>query len=128
MKETDSSNDTATEETVPELAGTAKRHARPDLIPVPSSDPADPYNWPSWKKHALLLQVAFHAMMGPFLAAAVIPAFLAFAEDFNISITQASYFVSVQIIFLGTAPLFGRLWPTVLVEGPSISSQHLAQR
>ncbi|KAG8995893.1 hypothetical protein FRB94_008715 [Tulasnella sp. JGI-2019a] len=106
MKETDSSNDTATEETMPELAGTAKRHARPDLIPIPSSDPADPYNWPSWKKHALLLQVAFHAMMGPFLAAAVIPAFLAFAEDFNISITQASYFVSVQIIFLGTAPLF----------------------
>jgi len=27
-----------------------QRHGTVDLHPLPSSDPADPYNWPSWKK------------------------------------------------------------------------------
>lgn len=26
-----------------------KRHGTVDLDPIPSMDPADPYNWPSWK-------------------------------------------------------------------------------
>lgn len=26
-----------------------QRHGTLDLIPMPSSDPADPLNWPSWK-------------------------------------------------------------------------------
>lgn len=25
------------------------RHGTVDLDPIPSTDPADPYNWPSWK-------------------------------------------------------------------------------
>jgi len=86
------------------------RHGRIDLVPLPSDDPQDPYNWAWWRKHALLLQVAFHAMMGPFSAAAVIPSFGQFSEEFGVSITQASYFVSVPILFLGTFPL---LWGPV---------------
>ncbi|BGP24751.1 hypothetical protein JCM10295v2_003670 [Rhodotorula toruloides] len=79
--------------------------ARIDLTPLPSDDPHDPYNWSSWVKHALLIQVAFHAMMGPFSAAAVIPSFETFVKDFGITITQASYLVSVPILFLGVTPL-----------------------
>jgi hypothetical protein len=26
-----------------------QRHGTLDLEPLPSSDPADPYNWPAWK-------------------------------------------------------------------------------
>jgi hypothetical protein len=26
-----------------------ERHGTLDLDPIPSMDPADPYNWPSWK-------------------------------------------------------------------------------
>lgn len=26
-----------------------QRHGKLDLDPIPSMDPADPYNWPSWK-------------------------------------------------------------------------------
>lgn len=40
-------------------------------------------------------------MLGAFSAAAVIPSFETFVEEFDITITQASYFVSVPIIFLG---------------------------
>lgn len=37
-----------------------KRHGTLDLEPLPSADPADPYNWPQWKKLANLSCVAFH--------------------------------------------------------------------
>ncbi|GAA5857965.1 hypothetical protein JCM1840_000986 [Sporobolomyces johnsonii] len=82
-----------------------ERHGRIDLVPLPSDLDQDPLNWPSWRKHALLVQVAFHSMMGPFSAAATIPSFESFVEDFGISITQASYTVSIVIVFLGVFPL-----------------------
>jgi hypothetical protein len=37
-----------------------QRHGTLDLDPIPSADPADPYNWPQWKKTANLACVAFH--------------------------------------------------------------------
>jgi hypothetical protein len=37
-----------------------KRHGTVDLDPLPSADPADPYNWPQWKKVVNLSCVAFH--------------------------------------------------------------------
>lgn len=37
-----------------------QRHGTVDLDPLPSADPADPYNWPQWKKVANLSCVAFH--------------------------------------------------------------------
>jgi MFS family permease len=74
--------------------------------PVPSEDLADPYNWPEWKKLSNLMLVAFHAMMATFTAAAVIPAYENIAEDFDTSITRASYMTSLQIAVLGFSPLF----------------------
>ncbi|KIY47729.1 MFS general substrate transporter [Fistulina hepatica ATCC 64428] len=89
-----------------------KRHGRIDLIPLPSDDPLDPLNWSSARKHILLSLVAFHACFGPFSAASISeplmksPCSQLLAIDFGCSITEASYFVSVPIIFLGAAPLF----------------------
>ncbi|EIW83038.1 MFS multidrug transporter [Coniophora puteana RWD-64-598 SS2] len=83
-----------------------KRHGRVDLIPMPSDTPADPLNWPSWRKNVLLLIVAFHAMQGPLGAAIVIPAFEDFVQDLGVSIAEASYSVSIEILFMGVAPLF----------------------
>lgn len=45
--------------------------------------------------------------MTTFIAAAVIPAFSTFAEELNITLTQASYLTSIQILILGFSPL---LW------------------
>ncbi|KAL4918315.1 major facilitator superfamily domain-containing protein [Aspergillus aurantiobrunneus] len=84
-----------------------QRHGTLDLDPVPSIDPADPYNWPLWKKTTNLALVAFHACMGTFTAAAIIPAYEAIAEDVSVSIQRASYLTSLQIAILGAAPL---LW------------------
>ncbi|KXT02868.1 hypothetical protein AC578_1811 [Pseudocercospora eumusae] len=85
-----------------------QRHGTLDLDPIPSNDPADPYNWPSWKKMANLVVVGFHAMMTTFIAAAIIPVYESIAEDFGTTITRASYLTSLQIMILGWSPLFWR--------------------
>ena len=82
------------------------RHGTLDLNPIPSIDPEDPYNWPSWKKGANLILVAFHAFMATFAAASLIAAFAEISETLGISMQQASYLVSLQIAILGSAPLF----------------------
>ncbi|KAI9815933.1 MAG: hypothetical protein M1827_001925 [Pycnora praestabilis] len=83
-----------------------KRHGTLNLDPMPSADPADPYNWPAWKKNTNLVLVAFHAMMTTFIAAGVIPAFQDLAMDLGVGLQRASYFTSIQIVILGFSPLF----------------------
>ncbi|KAF7357643.1 MFS multidrug transporter [Mycena sanguinolenta] len=77
-----------------------------DLQPTPSDSPADPLNWPAWKKNVVLYIASIHAMQGPFTAALVIPSFQLFAEEFRLTLTQATYIASIQIICLGVFPLF----------------------
>ncbi|KAL3463463.1 major facilitator superfamily domain-containing protein [Aspergillus heterothallicus] len=84
-----------------------QRHGTLEIDPIPSMDPADPYNWPLWKKSCNLTLVAFHACMGTFTAAAIIPAYEEIAEDVGVSIQRVSYLTSLQIAILGAAPL---LW------------------
>ncbi|PYI04771.1 MFS multidrug transporter [Aspergillus sclerotiicarbonarius CBS 121057] len=83
-----------------------QRHGTLDLDPIPSMDPADPYNWPLLQKTVNLILVAFHACMGTFTAAAIIPAYEDIAEDVGVSLQRVSYLTSLQIAILGGAPLF----------------------
>ncbi|KAL2868717.1 putative MFS transporter [Aspergillus lucknowensis] len=83
-----------------------ERHGTLDLDPTPNMDPADPYNWPSWKKIANLILVAFHACMGTLAAAGIIPAYETMAEEFGVALHQVTYLTSLQIAILGGAPLF----------------------
>jgi len=82
------------------------RHGTLALDPIPSDDPADPYNWPAWKKNVNLVLVAFHAFMCTFTAASIIPAFEPLSEALHTTIPRTSYLVSMQIAVLGFAPLF----------------------
>ncbi|KAK4865071.1 hypothetical protein LT330_001694 [Penicillium expansum] len=111
-------SDYAAEETATSLSSSAtllseshklyliERHGTLDLDPIPSTDPADPYNWPLWKKSTNLGLVAFHACMGTFTAASIICAYEDIAEDLGVSIQRVSYLTSLQIAILGGAPLF----------------------
>ncbi|KAH8666936.1 major facilitator superfamily domain-containing protein [Xylariales sp. PMI_506] len=85
-----------------------ERHKSLVLEPIPSMDPADPYNWPKHTKIINLVLVAFHAMMSTFTAAAVQSAFVDIAADLGIEVQQASYLTSLVIAILGGAPLFWR--------------------
>lgn len=44
--------------------------------------------------------------MTTFTAAGIIPVFENFSIDFGVSLTQASYLTSIQILILGVSPLF----------------------
>ncbi|KAJ5724818.1 hypothetical protein N7493_006546 [Penicillium malachiteum] len=83
-----------------------ERHGTLNLDPIPAMDPADPYNWPEWKKTMNLILVAFHACMGTFAAAGIIPAYSDITEIYGVSTQSASYLTSLQIAVLGGAPLF----------------------
>lgn len=83
-----------------------QRHGTLELDPIPGMGPADPYNWPEWKKMINLILVAFHACMGTFTAAAIIPAYSEIAEELGVGLQNASYLTSLQIAILGGAPLF----------------------
>ncbi|RAK86341.1 MFS multidrug transporter [Aspergillus costaricaensis CBS 115574] len=84
----------------------------PDQQPNGSSwtdtSPTNPQNWPVWKKNAQILMVAFHSMAATFMAAGIIPAYDIMAERYNVTVPQASYLTSVQILLLGICPLFWR--------------------
>ncbi|GAB1217491.1 hypothetical protein ATERTT37_006730 [Aspergillus terreus] len=71
-----------------------------------AEDPKHPRNWPKWKKNAQILMVAFHSMAATFMAAGIIPAYDAMAEDYGVTVPEASYFTSVQILLLGLTPIF----------------------
>ncbi|KAJ5611169.1 hypothetical protein N7510_007888 [Penicillium lagena] len=45
------------------------RHGKVNLVPLPSEFPADPLNWPSWRKNVNIALVSFHAMMCLFMGA-----------------------------------------------------------
>ncbi|KIX92754.1 uncharacterized protein Z520_11606 [Fonsecaea multimorphosa CBS 102226] len=83
-----------------------ERHGTTDLEPLPSADPNDPYNWPSWKKNANLTVVAFQGLTTVLNAAGVIPALPLLMEALGVSVHKATYIIGVNILFLGIAPLF----------------------
>ncbi|KAF7167607.1 hypothetical protein CNMCM6106_003086 [Aspergillus hiratsukae] len=82
-----------------------ERHGSVALDPLPSMDPADPYNWPQRKKITNLILVSFHAMMAMFTAASINSSFIHIAEDLDISVQTATYLASLSIAILGGAPL-----------------------
>lgn len=59
--------------------------------------PQDPRNWPQWKKNAQILMVAFHSCVSTFMAAGIIPAYDLFAEEYGVSVPDASYLTSFQV-------------------------------
>ncbi|KAL3460048.1 major facilitator superfamily domain-containing protein [Aspergillus heterothallicus] len=86
-----------------------------DVVPTPPQEPADydawamedpanPRSWPAWKKNAQILMVAFHSMSATFVAAGIIPAYETLAEEYGITVPQASYLTSAQILLFGIAP------------------------
>lgn len=94
MKTTDSDTSIHLED----VATTAPTDVSVEGIP-PTDSPQDPRNWPHWKKNAQILMVAFHSMMGTFMAAGIIPAYDAFAEEYNITVPAASYLTSFQVCY-----------------------------
>ncbi|OCT53997.1 MFS general substrate transporter [Cladophialophora carrionii] len=81
------------------------KHGLP-LSPQPTDRKDDPLNWSPSLKLFVLLQVSFLAFLGPMAGAIVNPAFVPLSKEFNITVVQASYELTVYIVFAGIGPLF----------------------
>ena len=81
------------------------RHGLP-LVPQPTDHPADPLNWPYFKKVYVALLVSILAFTSQLASALPNPAFNVIATALGISATKASYVTTVWILFGGVAPIF----------------------
>ncbi|EXJ68585.1 uncharacterized protein A1O5_08379 [Cladophialophora psammophila CBS 110553] len=76
------------------------------LVPQPSDRRDDPLNWSPMLKLFVLLQVSWLAFLGPMAGAIVNPAFVPLSKQFDITVVQASYELTVYIVSAGVGPLF----------------------
>lgn len=74
-------------------------------IPVLLKTHNNPQNWSPALKLCVVLQVSWLAFLGPMSAAVANPAFLTLAEAFDISVVEASYSLTMYIVFAGVGPL-----------------------
>ncbi|OBT61938.1 hypothetical protein VE03_08238 [Pseudogymnoascus sp. 23342-1-I1] len=75
------------------------------LIPQPTAFKNDPLNWSPALKLLVAPQVSWLAFLGPMGSAVVNPAFVPLAKGFKITIVQATYELTVFIVFAGVGPL-----------------------
>ncbi|OQU93664.1 hypothetical protein CLAIMM_00144 [Cladophialophora immunda] len=83
-----------------------ERHGTCELDPLPSADPNDPLNLPSWRKHVHLILMAFHGLFCTSNAGSVVTACVEWAELYNVSVSTSTYIATSQLIALAIAPLF----------------------
>ncbi len=43
-------------------------------FPIPTEDPADPLNWPTWRKVACMVSVSLYAFVANYISASMAPA------------------------------------------------------
>ncbi|GAA5859785.1 hypothetical protein JCM8547_007027 [Rhodosporidiobolus lusitaniae] len=77
------------------------------LVPQPSDDPRDPLNWPEWKKHTILLIVAFAAAVGDLQSGSGIPLLASQGAEWGLSPARVNEAGNLNVLFLGVA---GLLW------------------
>jgi MFS family permease len=75
------------------------------LAPQPSSNPQDPLNWSSFKKHMILICVSIGAFVGDFGLTAGIPAVVLQSQEWGLSAADANYPNSVAVMMIGAGSL-----------------------
>ncbi|KAK8045522.1 major facilitator superfamily domain-containing protein [Apiospora rasikravindrae] len=70
-------------------------------------DPANPYNWPKWKKNVQLAMIAITAFSGSLATSIVSPAHGEFMTQFGVSSTVAFLPLSLYVLSLGLGPFLG---------------------
>ncbi|OQE18687.1 hypothetical protein PENSTE_c017G09021 [Penicillium steckii] len=80
------------------------------LVPQPSSNPADPLNWPNWRKIAVLACMSLYAAVGNFTSASIASAFPLYGTPlaFNppVSIGKLSRLIAVNVFMMGAANIW----------------------
>ncbi|CZR61883.1 related to HOL1 protein [Phialocephala subalpina] len=80
------------------------KHELP-LVPQPSAHEDDPLNWSPSLKLLICIQVSWLAALGPMSCAVINPAFVPLGKAFHITTVEASYTLTMYIVFAGVGPL-----------------------
>ncbi|OAP57700.1 hypothetical protein AYL99_08438 [Fonsecaea erecta] len=75
------------------------------LVPQPTNRTDDPLTWSPTLKLLVTLQISWLAMLGPMGSAVANPAFVPMSKTFGLSVVEASYELTVYIVFGGIGPL-----------------------
>ncbi|RVX71035.1 hypothetical protein B0A52_03400 [Exophiala mesophila] len=76
------------------------------LLPRPTDDPNDPLTWPLWRKHLVNFTVSLFVFLSNYITNSISPVLIPIATDFDITLTQASYLLTLNLLFLGLGNLF----------------------
>ncbi|KAJ9603637.1 hypothetical protein H2200_011823 [Cladophialophora chaetospira] len=76
------------------------------LLPRPTSDPKDPLIWSRWRKLLAFISVSYFIFLSNFITSSCSPILIFIMRDFDVTITQASYLITVNILFLGVGNFF----------------------
>jgi hypothetical protein len=90
--------------------GTAYNEDHIQLVPHPSASPADPLNWPIWRKTAILFTVSLYALIANIGASAVASALPLLAYQLpppgSHSFSTLGQLVAVNVLLIGTSNIF----------------------
>ncbi|KAF1991444.1 MFS transporter [Aulographum hederae CBS 113979] len=75
------------------------------LHPQPTSDPLDPLNWSSGRKHGILAIVMALYFMFTYITTTTVPSFPQIQEQFNITVDQLNWTVAIPALGLAVGPL-----------------------
>lgn len=62
--------------------------------------------WPLWRKHLVNFTVSLFVFLSNYITNSISPILVPIAIDLNISLTQASYLLTLNLLFLGLGNLF----------------------
>ncbi|KIW20475.1 hypothetical protein PV08_01050 [Exophiala spinifera] len=71
------------------------------LVPQPSEDPHDPLNWPSWRKHAILLSTGFFAFSMDFPVGAGISCVFLQSSEFGMTPVAINRANNYSVLLVG---------------------------
>ncbi|ERS98383.1 hypothetical protein HMPREF1624_05167 [Sporothrix schenckii ATCC 58251] len=75
-------------------------------IPRPTNDPRDPLSWSASRRHLAFVAISSVVFLSNFSIGTVTPGLTRIIEEFDISLSQASYLITAQILTLGVGNLF----------------------
>ena len=78
-----------------------RRHGTLDLNPVPSDDPLQPLNWPTWRKDLYLTLYAFHGFMATLISSGLLPVVPILAKVYDKPVSTATYITSSMVSACG---------------------------
>ena len=68
--------------------------------------PDDPLRWSAWRKYYIVILISAFTLMAQLSSAMINPSFVKVASDLDVTVEEASYSITIYMLFSGIFPLF----------------------